>query len=63
MLEFSLSSSVFAFGFYLEQVFSANSCQCILYSDSFKLAAIAEVCVFGLRFNRPPPPPTPWSEM
>ena len=63
MLEFSLSSSVFSFGFYLEQVFSANSCQCILYSDSFKLAAIAEVCVFGLRFNRPPPPPTPWSEM
>ena len=48
MLEFSLSFSVFSFGFFLEQMFSANSCQCILYSDSFKPTAIAEVCVFGL---------------
>ena len=63
MLEFCLSFSVFSFGFFLEQMVSANSCRCILYSDSLKLAAIAEVCVFGLRFNRPPPPPTPWPEM
>lgn len=63
MLEFCLSFSVFSFGFFLEQMVSANCCRCILYSDSFKLAAIAEVCVFGLRFNRPPPPPTPWPEM
>ena len=57
MLELPSSLSLFfclSFWLFLEQMFSANSCQFILYSGSFKLAAIAEVYVFGLQqFNRP----------